>query len=265
MLHEGQVYASDLTDEQWALIEPLIPVYPWGRPRKLSMRAVVNAILYLLVTGCQWRMLPKEYPNPNSVYHHFRRWSWEGVWEAINTVLREQVRTQVGRPAQPSAASVDSQSVKTTAVGGDRGFDGGNQVKGRKRNFLVDTMGNLLKVLVTAANMNDGKAAMALLKTLPKVLFKRLKRIWADGGYRGEFVEWVATKYKKIVVDITLRSDDLKGFEVIPFRWVVERSFAWLGAYRRLSKDYEFFTDHSERMLYLASIHRLLKCLVPAQ
>jgi putative transposase len=228
------------------------------------MRRVVNAILYLLVTGCQWAMLPKDYPNSNSVYHHFRRWSWDGVWEQINTVLREQVRTEAGRAAQPSAASIDSQSVKTTAVGSKRGFDGGKQVKGRKRNMVVDTIGNLLKVLVTAANMNDGKAAIELLKTLPKGLFKRLKWLWADGGYRGEFVECVAKKFKQIVVDITLRSDARKGFEVLPWRWVVERSFAWLGAYRRLSKDYEFFTDHSESMIYLASIHRLLKRLAPA-
>ena len=175
------------------------------------------------------------------------------------------LREQAGKKAQPSAASVDSQSVKTTAVGGERGFDGGKQVNGRKRHIWVDTLGKLLKVLVTVANMSDGKATIELLKTLPKVLFKRLKRIWADGGYRGEFVAWVAKKFKKIVVDITRRSDNLKGFEVIPWRWVVERSFAWLGAYRRLAKDYEFFTFHSESLIYLASIHRLLKRLAPAQ
>lgn len=184
---------------------------------KLVICNVVNAILYLLKTGCQWAMLPKEYPNHNSVYFHVRRWSWAGVWEGMNSRLREQVRTNDGRDAQPSTASIDSQSAKTTAVGGERCFDGGKQVRRRKRTILVDTMGNLLKAIVTAANLTGGKAAIALLKQLPKALFTRLKRIWSDGGYRGTFIDWVHNKFQKIAVNITLRSVDLKGFEVIPW------------------------------------------------
>ena len=159
---------------------------------------------------------------------------------------------------------MDSQSVKTTAVGGVRGVDGGKLIKGRKRHTLVDTMGNLIKVIVTIANMSDGKAGIAVLKQVPKTLFKRLKRLWADGSYRGEFVEWVAQQFKRVVVEITLPKDTRKGFQVVPWRWVVERSFAWLGAYRRLSKDYEFWCKHSESMIYIASIHRLLRRLAPA-
>ena len=256
MSHKENGYASDMTDEQWAVIEPLIPVYKWGRPRELDMRQVVNAIFYIDKTGCQWAMLPKEYPKYQSVYHHFARWSREGAWEAINTALREQVRLAAGREAQPSAASLDSQSVKTTEVGGE-------EVKGRKRNTLVDTMGNILKVVCRAANLSEVQGAMTLLQDLPDALWQRLELIWADGGYRGDFEAWVADTFD-VTLDITLRSDGVTGFEVIPWRWVVERTLAWLGNFRRLSKDYEFYCENSESMIYIASIHRLLRRLAPA-
>jgi putative transposase len=222
---------------------------------KLDLRAVVNAILYVLRTGCQWAYLPHAYPNFNSVYYHYHKWCWDETWEAVNTVLRE---------AQPSLAIVDSQSVKTTEVGGEHGFDGGKKVNGRKRHILVDTLGNLLKVIAHAANVGEREGAKRLLETLPEPLWDRLEKILADGGYDGpDFQAWVKDAFE-VDVEISLRPTGKKGFVLLPRRWVVERSFAHLGRSRRLSKDYEKLNENSEGMVYLASIQRLLKCLVPA-
>ncbi len=259
-------YASDLTDEQWAIIAGLDINKHWGpgRPMHLELRAVINAILYILRTGCQWRYLPSEYPNYNSVYYHYHKWCWDETWERVNTALREQVRREAGRQAQPSLAIIDSQSVKTTEAGGEHGFDGGKKINGRKRHILVDTMGNLLKVLAHAANIGERAGAEALLLKVPQPLWSRLEKILADGGYEGaDFQAWVKQTFH-VELEISLRPRDTKGFVLVPIRWVVERTFAWLGRYRRLSKDYERLTENSEGMVYLASVNRLLNRLAPA-
>jgi putative transposase len=264
--HKSVGYPSDVTDEQWAIIEGLDINKHWGPgcPMRLELRAVINAIFYILRTGCAWRYLPSDYPNYNSVYYHYHKWCWDGTWEHVNTTLRERVREEAGRQAQPSLAIIDSQSVKTTEVGGEHGFDGGKKVNGRKRHTLVDTMGNVLKVIAHAANIGERDGAKRLLLKLPKPLWTRLEKILADGGYEGvDFQAWVKQMFD-VELEISLRPRDKKGFVLVPIRWVVERSFAWLGRYRRLSKDYERLTENSEGMVYLASISRLLNRLAPA-
>ena len=231
---------------------------------KLELRAVVNAILYVLRTGCQWAYVPHEYPNFNSVYYHFHKWSWDETWQAINTALREHLRRGAGREAQPSLAIIDSQSVKTTEVGGEHGFDGGKKVNGRKRHILVDTLGNLLKVITHAANIGERAGAKRLLEVLPEPLWERLEKILADGGYEGEDFQAYVQDTFGVALEISLRPTGKKGFVVVPKPWVVERSFAHLGRSRRLSKDYEKLTENSQGMVYLASIQRLLKFLVPS-
>lgn len=265
MCHKRGRYKSDLTDKQWRLIKAMVVKkrVGLGRPVTLNMRAVVNAILYVLRTGCQWAYLPHESPNFNSVYYHYNKWCWDETWQAINTALWEQVREAAGRERQPSLAIIDSQSVKTTAVGGAHAFDGAKKVNGRKRHILVDTMGNLLSVVIHAANIGERDGAKVLLAQLPEPLWQRLEKILADGGYDGEaFAAWVEEDYG-IVWEVVMRPSGSKGFVLLPVRWVVERSFAWLGRYRRLSKDFEMLVENSAGMVYLASLHRLLNRLAP--
>ncbi len=226
------------------------------------MRQVINAILYIVVTGAQWRMLPKEYPKWQTVYAYFRQWRDDGTWQRIHATLRAEVRRRAGRHKHPTAGCVDSQSVKTTQVRGTRGYDKGKNVNGRKRHLLVDTLGLLLAVVVTAASVSDPAGARLLFARLGGGC-KKLRTIWVDGTYRGKLVDWVAD-HCPFLLQPVLRSDNLRGFRVLPRRWVVERTFAWLTQCRRLSKDYEGLPASSEAMIYIAMTRLMLRRLAPA-
>jgi len=254
-----QTYPTDLKYSEWELIAEFFAPSPRGRPRKWAMWLIVNAMLYVDRTGCQWRMLPKDYPNWKSVYHYFRLWRDDGTWQRIHDTIRAQVRRRAGRHKHPTAGSLDSQSVKTTQVPGMRGYDSGKHINGRKRHILVDTLGLLLAVLVTAASVSDPAGARRLFKRLGGGC-KKLRRIWVDGAYRGQLLDWVMA-HCGFLLQPVLRSDDQKGFVLLPRRWVVERTFAWLTQCRRLSKDYEVLPQSSEAMIYLAMIRLMIRRL----
>jgi putative transposase len=251
-------YETDLSDREWEIVKPHLPSNkPGGRPRKYPLLEIINAIFYVTRSGCQWRLLPHEFPPWWTVYFYFRLWKIHGIWEALNAELRVTLRSAEGRDEQPSAAIVDSQSVKTTEVGGEHGYDAGKKVNGRKRHLLVDTLGLLLKIVVHPANVQDRDGAKLLFESVEGKL-PRLARIWADGAYTGKLVEWTREKLGA-TLDIVKRNDDVQGFVALPRRWVVERTFGWLGRSRRLSKDYERTMTSSEAFAYAAMVRLMLR------
>lgn len=263
-----QPYPSDMTDAQWELLADLFPEAKTGRPREVSIPDVVDAIFYVNRTGVQWRYLPHDYPRWDVVYSYFRKWGKDGTWDKVQRVLREGVRQTAGREATPSLACVDSQSVKGTECGGDHGIDGHKKINGVKRHILVDTMGLLLAVVVTAASVTDAKAAREVFQRATAEGLPRLAKVLGDHvyGYEG-LPEWTADnttfRLEITVKDPTPQEPGKKKFKVIKWRWVVERTFAWLGRYRRNSRDYEKLSQTSESMLMISGIQLMLRRLKP--
>jgi putative transposase len=254
---------TDLTDAQWAILPPLLPPPPGGgRPCTTDRREVRNAIFSKLRTGCAWGLLPPDFPPAGTVSGYFHQWRREGTITRIHEALRPLVREAPEHDPEPSAASLDSQSVKTTAVGGIQGFDAGKRVKGRKRHILVDTLGLLIAVAVTAANVQDYHGAKPVWESVQD-RWPRLKVVWADGIYEKQWlIDWVRTGCGW-ELRVIKRSDHEKGFKLLPKRGVVERTFAWLGRYRGLSKDYERSPETSEAMMRMAMIHIMVRRLEP--
>lgn len=259
-------YPSDLTDEEWALVKPLIPpAKHGGRKREVNEREVVNGIMYVLSTGCQWRCVPKDLPPKSTLHDYLDRWNYDGTLERIHHALYVKCREQLGREASPTACVMDSQSVKSAEKGGPNidqtGYDAGKKIKGKKRHVLVDTVGLLLHAVVHPADIQDRDGGVLVLSTLFG-MYPFLLKLFLDGGYQGpQFESAAAAILPQLSVEIVKRSDQAQGFEVLPRRWVVERTFAWLGRCRRLAKDFENLTRNAVAFLRLASIRLMLRRL----
>ena len=253
-------YSTNLNDAQWQQVEKLVPAAkPGGRPPKHSRRTLVEAILYVVKAGGPWHLLPKDFPPCKTVFHYFAKWTREGIWRFVHDRLRERARRKAGRRAPPTAAILDSQSVKHADASREIGYDAGKKIKGRKRHLLVDTMGFILALLVTGADVQDRDGAKRLLSQC-WFLFGRLQIIWADSGYLGQLVAWVKSlrPYGKLHLEVVARAAG-RGFQLVRKRWIVERTFSWLYKFRRLCRDYERNPKHSEAMIYLAMTHLMLR------
>lgn len=255
-------YPSDLTDAEWNRLKRLLPpAKPGGRPRSVDLREVLNGILYIVRGGCAWRMMPHDLPPWSTCYDFFRKWRNDGLWRRINDTLREQVRRKAKRKSSPSMGIIDSQSVKTTEQGGPHGKDAHKKVNGRKRHIIVDTLGLILAVVVHAADIQDRDGARLVLARI-KGGFPRLKKILTDGIYNGGIAEW-AKQFGGWILEIVPKPEKTEDepFKVMKWRWIVERTFAWLGRNRRLSKDYERQPESSEALIHIAMIHLMLRRL----